>query len=73
MTASFSIGQMVGPLLAGYLSERFGDFRVASLIAAGALVVAAALAIRTSWGVAAHAARLKSASVVQIQPIRCPP
>jgi MFS family permease len=73
MTASFSIGQMVGPLLAGYLSERFGDFRVASLIAAGALVVAAALAIRTSWGVAAHAARQKSASVVQIQPIRCPP
>src|SRR3984885_12823458 len=62
MTASFSIGQMVGPLLAGYLSERFGDFRVASLIAAGALVVAAALAVRTSWGVAAHAARQKSAS-----------
>ena len=73
MTASFSIGQMVGPLLAGFLSERFGDFRLASLIAAGALVVAAALAIRTSWGVAAHAARLKSASLIQIQPIRCPP
>jgi predicted MFS family arabinose efflux permease len=70
MTASFSIGQMVGPMLAGFLSERFGDFRVASLIAAGALVVAAALAIRTSWGVAAHAAQLKSASVAQIQPIR---
>jgi predicted MFS family arabinose efflux permease len=48
MTASFSAGQMVGPTLAGFLSERLGDFRVASLIAAGALVVAAALAIRTS-------------------------
>jgi predicted MFS family arabinose efflux permease len=73
MTASFSVGQMVGPLLAGFLSERFGDFRVASLIAAGALVVAAALAIRTSWGLAAHATQLKSASVAQIQPIRCSP
>jgi predicted MFS family arabinose efflux permease len=66
MTASFSIGQMVGPILAGFLSQRFGDFRVASLIAAGALVVAAALAIRTSFGVAAHAAQQKSASVTQI-------
>ena len=73
MTASFSVGQMVGPLLAGFLSERFGDFRVASLIAAGALVIAAALAIRTSWVVAAHAAQQKSASVAQIQPIRCSP
>jgi predicted MFS family arabinose efflux permease len=70
MTASFSIGQMVGPALAGLLSERFGDFRVASLIAAGALVVAAALAIRMSSVVAAHAALPKSASVAEIQPIR---
>src|SRR5580693_7114693 len=73
MTASFSIGQMVGPTLAGFLSERLGDFRLASLIAAAALVAAAALAIRTSWVVAAHAAQLKSASVRQIQPIRCSP
>ena len=49
MTASFAIGQMVGPALAGFLSERLGDFRVASLIAAGALVAAAALAVRASW------------------------
>jgi MFS family permease len=70
LTASFSGGQMVGPILAGFLSERFGDFRVASLIAAGALVVAAALAIWTSRAVAAHTGRQKSVSVAAIQPVR---
>ena len=71
MTASFSAGQMVGPTVAGFLSERFGDFRVASLIAAGALVIAAALAIRTSWVVAANAGQRSSASgIVTIQPFR---
>jgi predicted MFS family arabinose efflux permease len=55
MTASFGIGQMVGPTLAGFLSEQLGDFRVASLIAAGALVAAAALSIRTSRVMAANA------------------
>jgi predicted MFS family arabinose efflux permease len=62
MTASFSVGQMVGPMLAGFLSERFGDFRVASLIAAGALVVAAALAIRTSWAAADTASVYRTAN-----------
>jgi predicted MFS family arabinose efflux permease len=61
MTASFSIGQMVGPTLAGFLSERLGDFRLASLIAAAALVAAAALAIWTSWLVAAKAGQRRPA------------
>jgi predicted MFS family arabinose efflux permease len=71
MTASFSAGQMVGPTVAGFLSERFGDFRVASLIAAGALVIAAALAIRTSWVVVTNAGQRSSASgIVTMPPIR---
>ncbi|WP_197685912.1 YbfB/YjiJ family MFS transporter [Bradyrhizobium erythrophlei] len=62
MTASFSLGQIAGPVVAGFLSERLGDFRMASLIAAAALVVAAALSARTSWLVAAHASRQKAAA-----------
>ena len=45
MTASFAIGQMVGPTVAGYLFDRLGSFRAASLLAATALVLAAALAM----------------------------
>jgi predicted MFS family arabinose efflux permease len=56
MTASFSIGQMVGPTLAGLLSEQSGSFRAASLIATAALLAAAALAVWTSLA-AATAAR----------------
>jgi predicted MFS family arabinose efflux permease len=52
MTTSFSIGQMAGPTMAGFLSERLGDFRVASLIAAAALMAAAALALWTSMAAA---------------------
>ncbi|HET7884885.1 MAG TPA: YbfB/YjiJ family MFS transporter [Bradyrhizobium sp.] len=62
MTASFSLGQIAGPVVAGFLSERLGDFRLASLIAAAALVGAAALSARTSWLVAAHAVRQKTAA-----------
>lgn len=46
MTASFAAGQMVGPSVAALLAERTGSYTGASLMAAGALVAAAALAIR---------------------------
>ncbi len=80
MTASFAIGQMAGPTLAGFLSEHLGDFRVASLIAAAALVVAAVLAIRTSRifarsqiVVAKTSERSSTGGIATIQPIRCSP
>lgn len=44
MTAAFGLGQMVGPVVAGQLYERHGDFLAASLCAALALGLAAALA-----------------------------
>jgi predicted MFS family arabinose efflux permease len=59
MTASFSFGQMVGPTLAGFLSEQTGSFRLASLIAAAALMVAAGLAVWTA--IAAENDRLATA------------
>jgi predicted MFS family arabinose efflux permease len=71
MTTSFSVGQMIGPALAGFLSERLGDFRVASLVAAAALMVAATLSIRTSWVVAADAGKRKTAfDATRIEPSR---
>jgi predicted MFS family arabinose efflux permease len=41
MTAAFGLGQVVGPTLAGFLADWMGGFVVPSLLAAGALVVAA--------------------------------
>ncbi len=45
MTASFGLGQMVGPSFAGALYDRLGSLVWPSLTAAGALVLAACLAI----------------------------
>jgi predicted MFS family arabinose efflux permease len=44
MTASFGIGQIVGPIVAGVLAERSGSFFAPSLLAAVVLLVSAALA-----------------------------
>ena len=46
MTGAFGVGQIAGPLLAGFLSDAFGGFTVPSLAAAAALVLAAWLAQR---------------------------
>jgi predicted MFS family arabinose efflux permease len=48
MTASFGIGQMVGPLFAGVIAERAGGFLIPSLTAALGLVVAAMLTFKTA-------------------------
>ncbi len=47
-TASFALGQMIGPTVAGMLSEQTGSLRAPSLLAALALVIAAGLAFSTS-------------------------
>lgn len=44
MTAAFGLGQMVGPVVAGWLYDRQGDLVLASCLAALALVVAGILA-----------------------------
>jgi predicted MFS family arabinose efflux permease len=44
MTAAFGVGQMVGPILAGILFDRSGSLNFPTLLAGGALVVAALLA-----------------------------
>ena len=49
MTASWGLGQMVGPTLAGVLFDSLASYLVASLMATAALVVAAALAASLSW------------------------
>jgi predicted MFS family arabinose efflux permease len=43
MTGAFGLGQIVGPIFAGVLSDRLGSFTVPSIVAAFALLVAAAI------------------------------
>jgi predicted MFS family arabinose efflux permease len=43
MTASFGVGQIVGPSLSGYLSDQTGNFVLASLLATGGLLTGATL------------------------------
>ncbi len=45
MTASFGAGQMIGPLLAGFLADLTGGLRAPTLLAAAALVIAAVAAL----------------------------
>ena len=50
MTAAFGLGQILGPALAGLLHDRTGAFTLPSLLAAGALILAALLAGLTGMG-----------------------
>lgn len=39
MTASFGLGQIIGPIAAGLLAQASGNFFLASIVAAAVLVV----------------------------------
>lgn len=55
MTVAFSIGQIVGPAIGGWLAERSGSFVAPSWMAAAVLVAGAALAASAGRGARAHA------------------
>ena len=48
MTAAFGAGQILGPVFAGYVHDRFGGFMLPLLVASLALLAAGALAIKSS-------------------------
>ncbi|MGY6708592.1 MAG: YbfB/YjiJ family MFS transporter [Rhizobiaceae bacterium] len=50
MTASFGTGQILGPIAAGFVADRTGDFVLASLLAAAALLGAALLVLSSRHG-----------------------
>ena len=50
MTAAFGLGQIVGPLVAGYGFDLTGSFLIPSLIAAAGLCLAAALSLMVARG-----------------------
>ena len=45
-TGAFGLGQIVGPLFVGILSDRLGSFTAPSIVAALGLVIAALLALK---------------------------
>ncbi|EPE97963.1 YbfB/YjiJ family MFS transporter [Rhizobium grahamii] len=45
MTAAFGVGQIIGPVIAGWMAERTGSFTTPTYAAAGALLVCAMLVI----------------------------
>lgn len=62
MTVSFSLGQILGPIFAGYLYDATGSLSTPSLAAAAALVVAAVLS--------AFAERQRQSSAAKFSPSR---
>jgi predicted MFS family arabinose efflux permease len=56
MTCAFGLGQIIGPLFAGIVSDRLGDFTLPSVVAVAALLAAAVLA-RQRGSAERHATR----------------